>query len=346
MQSSPEVRANSLSNHRILFIVLTNVISIACLVWVLHDANLGELRHEIEQLNWWWIGVAMISDVLVYVWDGWRWTLLLTPVQPVSFWHSLRAVYVGLFANEVLPLRAGEVIRCFLQSRWNHVPLSVSLASHLIEGIFDGIWLMLCLFITIRLTPHVPKFVVDGGYVLGILILITAIFLAVAMYWKEQTLDALARAKWLKWVHVLIKDLHLIGHSRYLYFAALISLPYLLAQVVPIYAVMRAYGQLDDLGLLAAFTMMVILRLGSVVPQAPGNLGAYQFLTVVSLLLFGVHHGLAKRFSLVLWAVITLPMLVVGFLALALTGVRMHTLHREAQDKMNSREPEPVTGHK
>ena len=69
MQSSPEVRANSLSNHRILFIVLTNVISIACLVWVLHDANLGELRHEIEQLNWWWIGVAMISDVLVYVWD-------------------------------------------------------------------------------------------------------------------------------------------------------------------------------------------------------------------------------------------------------------------------------------
>jgi uncharacterized membrane protein YbhN (UPF0104 family) len=314
------------------------------LAWVLHDANIGQLRYEIERLNWWWIAAAMASDLLVYVWDAWRWTLLLTPVQPVSFWHTLRAVYVGLFANEVLPLRAGEVIRCFLQSRWNHVPLSISLATHLIERIFDGVWLMACLFLTIRMAPRVPKFVVDGGFVLGLLVVVTAIFLAIAMYWKEQTLDTLARAKWLGWVHALVKDLHLIGHSRYLYFAALISLPYLLMQVLPIYGVIRAYQQLDDLSLLAAFTMMVILRLGSVVPQAPGNLGAYQFLTVVSLLLFGVHHGLAKRFSLVLWAVITVPMLVVGFLALALTGVRMHTLHREAQAKMSAQAAPAVSG--
>lgn len=343
MPSSPDVRSDSFSGRRALIIILTNIFSIGCLIWVLHDANLGELRYEIAGLNWWWVAVAMISDVLVYAWHGWRWTLLLTPVKPVSIWQSLRAVYVGLFANEVLPLRAGEVIRCFLQSRWNDLPLSVSLASALIERIFDGVWLITCLVITIRSVPHLPKFLVDGGYVLAIVILIVACFLAVAMYWKEQTLDALAKARWLNWVHVLVKDLHLIGHSRYLYFAFLISLPYLLTQVIPIYALFRAYDQLDDLGLLAAFAMMVILRLGAVVPQAPGNLGAYQFLTVLSLLLFGVEKALAKRFSLVLWAVVTLPLLIVGFVALAITGVRMHELHREAQKKIQSREPQPAS---
>ena len=29
---------------------------------------------------------------------------------------------VGLFANEVLPLRAGELIRCFLMARWSKIP--------------------------------------------------------------------------------------------------------------------------------------------------------------------------------------------------------------------------------
>jgi uncharacterized protein (TIRG00374 family) len=330
-------------SHRIFFVV-TNLVSLGCLIWVLHDANLGELRHEVPQLNWWWVALALTSDVLVYLWHGWRWTLLLTPVKPISFRQSVKAVYVGLFANEILPLRAGEVIRCFLQARWNAVPLSVSLASVLIERIFDGVWLLVGLFLTIHYVPGVHQSIIDGAYLLGTLIVLTATFLGVAMYWKEQTLDALAKAKWLKWVHILVKDLHLIGHSRYLYFAALISLPYLITQVVPIYAMVRAYHPLDGLPLIAACAMMVILRLGAVVPQAPGNLGAFQALAVVGLLLFHVPRALAKRFSVLLWAAVTLPLLLVGFIALAMTGANMQDLHREAQDEMNAREPRPGAG--
>ena len=39
-------------------------------------------------------------------------------------------------------------------------------------------------------------------------------------------------ARWFGWVHVLIKDLHLIGHSRYLYYAFGLSLPFLILQIV------------------------------------------------------------------------------------------------------------------
>jgi hypothetical protein len=123
-------------------------------------------------------------------------------------------------------------------------------------------------------------------------------------------------------LNVVIEDLHIIGHSKYLYFSVLTSLPYLLMQMVPIYALARGYPGFD-LTIGQAATLMVILRLGSVVPQAPGNVGTFQALTVVGLALFGVTGGVAKRFSLVMWSVITLPLLIAGFIALAVTGMRM-----------------------
>jgi uncharacterized membrane protein YbhN (UPF0104 family) len=76
---------------------------------------------------------------------------------------------------------------------------------------------------------------------------------------------------------------------------------------------------------------MVILRLVSVVPQAPGNLGTFQAAAVFALILFGVDSSLAKRFSFVMWAVITLPLLIVGFIALAITGLRLSEIRRRAE---------------
>jgi uncharacterized membrane protein YbhN (UPF0104 family) len=115
-----------------------------------------------------------------------------------------------------------------------------------------------------------------------------------------------------------------------LYISALASLPYLLLQVLPIYALARGYGIPLTLG--QGFALMVILRLISVVPQAPGNLGTFQAAAVFGLMLFGVDDSLARRFSFVMWAVITLPLLIVGFFALAITGLKLSELRREAQE--------------
>ncbi len=326
---------------RTVAIIVINLASLACLVWVLRGSGMSNLHHEVAHLHWPWVAVSAVSGILVYTWQAWRWSLLLAPVKPVSVGHSLRAIFVGLFANELLPLRAGEIVRCFLQGRWSQIPLSVVLASALIERIFDGVWLMACLFAAFRSAPHMPRFLVDGAYVLGAVILVVAAFLATAMYWREQTLDALVKAKWLAWVHVLVQDLHLIGHSRYLYMAFFLSMPYLLMQVIPIYALFQAYAPLAYLGWTPAFVTMVVLRLGAVVPQAPGSLGAFNALTVVSLLLFHVPRALAKRFSILLWVVITIPLLFTGFIALAITGIKMDELRRHAE-AAKSAAPEPA----
>ena len=86
---------------------------------------------------------------------------------------------------------------------------------------------------------------------------------------------------------------------------------------------------------------MVILRLGAVVPQAPGNVGTYNGITVVGLMLFGVPKPVAKRFSIILWTAITVPLLLAGFIAVAVTGVKMGDLHKDAKAQMRKRDAQP-----
>jgi glycosyltransferase 2 family protein len=317
--------------RKTVFLGGTWALSLACLVWVLHDIDFTSLIDNVEHMHWGWVAVAMISDILVYCYQGWRWSLVLRPLSKIPVWQTAKAIYVGLFANEVLPFRTGEVIRCYLLGRWTTLPFSVTLSSALIERIFDGVWLVSCLLVAMRLV-HLPKYLLEGGTTLAIFVLAGAALLGAAMYWKEDAHAALSGNRFLRKVAVLIEDLHIIGHSRYLYISGMASLPYLLLQVIPIYALGQAYD--IDLTLTDAFIVMVLLRFSSVVPQAPGNLGLFQAAAVLALKAIGVEESISKEFAIVLWAVITLPLLGGGFLALAVTGLRINELRHEAHSNL------------
>ena len=328
----PVERTRKLRSWAIL--IATNLLSLVCLIWVLNGAGLQHIWGEVRHMHWRWVAVAVGADIGVYLLHGWRWKLLLRPIEDVRYADCVEAIYVGLFANEVLPLRAGELIRCFLLSRSTAIPISVTFASALIERIFDGVWLMLCFFLTLHLGP-LPAVLLNGGYILGVMIIILAVVIGYAMYAKKQSLDLVFGWSWPRWFNTLIDDLHLIGHSRYLYYAFIVSGAYLIAQILPIYALVMASDL--DVPWTASFTMMVLLRLSSIVPQAPGNLGSFQWVAARTLIMFGLFAAHAKRFSLILWAVVTLPLIVIGCIALAITGVNMTHLHKQAAAAANDR---------
>ena len=308
-------------------IILANLVSLICMTWVLKGAGLSSIWGEVHHMRWAWVCVAMAFDGAVYLLHGVRWKMLLRPVSNIPFLQALIAIYVGLFTNEVFPLRAGELVRCFLLSQSTDIPVSVTFASALIERIFDGIWLMACFFVTLQM-GRLPGVLLKGGYFLGALIVVLSAVLAFAMYARKQSLDKVFGIAWPKWFNTLIDDLHLIGHSRYLYYAFGVSGLYMLAQTLPIYCLVRA--NVLPVSWMASFTMMVLLRLSSVVPQAPGNLGAFQWVAAQTLIMFGLGVAHAKRFSLILWAVVTLPLLVIGFAAVTMEGINLSHLHREA----------------
>jgi hypothetical protein len=313
---------------RWVVLVLINLASLGCLVWALRDASFGDFKDDVVTLNYAWVALAVAIELSVYLTQAVRWRLVLQPVVSLSFRQAVRAIYVGLVPSEVLPFRGGEAVRGFLVSRWTQLPFSVSMASVLIEREFDGIWLWLGLWLSLRYV-ELPK---QLGYVndtLGLFVLGGAVILALALFRPRPPRSALRRRGWRHHLAVLMDDLALIGHSRYLYFALLQSVPYLLLQVLPIWAAFQAYG--FDLGLGAAVALMLILRLSSIVPQAPVNLGLFQILTKQFLVrAYDVDPGDAGRFSVVLWCVVKLMPLLAGFIALAITGAKLGELRKGA----------------
>jgi uncharacterized membrane protein YbhN (UPF0104 family) len=297
-------------------IVLINLASLGFLAWTLRDAELGDLRSDFDALNWWWIALAIVAELSVY------------------FWHAARAIYAGLFASEVLPFRAGEVLRCYLVSRWTGVPFSVSAASVLIERVFDGIWLC----IGLALTFEFIEFPRQLGYVnagLAVFVLAGTVLLAVALFQPKREAAPLPERGWRRRLTVLRYDLALIGHSWDLLFALLQSVPYLLMQAVPVWALFQAYD--FGLGLGPAFALMVVLRLASTVPQAPASLGLFQYVTKEVLeRAFGFDSPEAARFSLVLWGVIKLPALAAGFTAMVVTGAKLDEAKKVADQHVGS----------
>lgn len=320
--------------------ILTYVVSFACLWWVLRQAHWQEFRTDVRDIGWGWVVLAVVADILVYVCHGWRWSMLLAPIDRIPVLRSIQSVYVGLFANEVLPFKPGEIIRCYLQSRWKDIPFSVTLSSALIERFFDGLLLGVALIVAVWRTPDMPMGIEVGAWALGGVLVVGAVLLGIAVFHKDRATTALSGEGWHRHIRILIHDLHLIGHSRYLYYAAALTVPYLALQVVPVYASMRAYGFADAAWSDAA-VLTICLRLSSVIPQAPGNVGTFNYITSQILTRVAKYGSdVAGRFSILLWIVVTLPLVAVGLLALMFTGTHIRDLHLEAKSEL----PESTQG--
>src|SRR5579872_6985346 len=141
-------------------------LSVASLIWVFHGFNLQQTLADLASLDWRYVVIAVIFELLVYLCHAWRWNMLLAPIARVPFWRSVQAIFIGLYANDILPLRTGEVIRCYLVAHWNGIPISLSFSSAVIERILDGIWLVVALLITTRPVP-LPGYLVEGTEVMG-----------------------------------------------------------------------------------------------------------------------------------------------------------------------------------
>ena len=132
----------------------------------------------------------------------------------------------------------------------------------------------------------------------------------------------------------VVEGIHAMGNWRTMLAASGASLVYLWLQIVPVWALMEGYGL--DLSIWAAAAVYIVLRLGTVIPNAPGNAGLYQFFCVLGLGLFNVPKSTAVGFSLMMFGVLTLPLLIGGFVAVALTGLKLKDIRSRAGASVRS----------
>jgi glycosyltransferase 2 family protein len=316
---------------------LVYAISLACLLWVYHDFNWRAELPRIQKIYWPWMMVAVGTDILVYVIQGWRWDMVLAPIQRLSLWRTVQAIYIGLFANEILPFRTGELIRTYLISSWNRISFPVVLSSALIERMMDGVWLILA-FVAVSQFIEVSDALQVGAATLGLIVLLIAVILAFAVFNKRFTHHVVTRHRWSTALRSMVEAMNVMGRAKTFPKAFLASSLYLLLQVIPVYAIIHGYG-VTSITLADAAVVTVILRLSTVVPGLPGNLGLFNAAAYTALhRLLGVDAQTAKSLSAVLFVLITVPLLAAGSLALALSGSRMMELYRRARDHSGNEE--------
>jgi len=297
-------------------------VAAACLVWVFHDVKLGALWNSVGRIEWGWIGLAVVFDVASYVCQGARWALLLRHGGAISTAQTTQAIYAGLFVNEILPLRVGEVLRMWLAARWMKTRMTAVASSILVERFFDAIWLTLTVGLTVLFVP-LPRYLVDAEEALAAIVFVaTAVFLFAVF--RKRTPPKKEPGRLRRLLDGLSGGIADIGRSRRLYASFGVSALLLLLQILAYWLVMRGYGMV--LSFWQGAAVLLILHLGTAAPGAPSNVGTYQFFTVLGLTLFGVDKTAATGFSVVVFVILTIPLWAIGSLAFARAGLTLRNV--------------------
>jgi uncharacterized protein (TIRG00374 family) len=323
------------SRGRIIKSMLGWSVGIACLAWVLHDIHIERLLQDVGRIQWTWIVAAVVLDIVSYFAQGIRWRLLLAPLGRITSLQTTQAIYVGLFTNEILPLRIGEVVRTYLVSRRLSTGFMTVVPSLLVERFFDGVWLAAGIAAT-ALLVELPPSLTDAADILGIAVLIAAAVLAIVVFRRgasrpmsnqSNTSKRGIGAKILAFFDKIGVGIRQIGFSRFFWGSFAVSSLIVVSQILSFWFVMIAYG--IKISLWAGAAVLLIEHLGTTIPNAPSNLGTYQFFTVLGLSLFGIDKTTASGFSMVVFIVLTLPLWLFGFFALLKSGMTLKQIRSE-----------------
>jgi uncharacterized protein (TIRG00374 family) len=314
--------------------VLVYGCAVACLTWVFHGVHPRRLLASMAIANWGFVALAVTVDVLTYVLQGIRWKLLLAPVGRLSSLRATQGIYAGLFTNELLPLRVGEFVRAFLVSRWLSLGLTSVLPSMVVERFLDALWLAAGIALAAIFVP-LPNNLVLAGELLGSIVLGAILLFLWIVFRRERQLERNDGSSSLRFlagfsglVSRLAGGLRDIGTSRRLYLAALLSAAMLACQALALWFMVLACG--IELPFWAGMVVLLVVRLGTAIPNAPANVGSFQFFTVLGLGLFGVEKTVAAGFSIVYFLALTAPLWTLGLLAISRAGVSLLTIRLEA----------------
>src|SRR4051794_35487173 len=123
--------------RRWFVLALGVMISIVFLVYGLQGLSLTDVWAKISHANFFWL-LPGIAVYFLAVWGRtWRWHYLLRPLKPVPLSRLFPIVVIGYMGNNVYPFRAGEVIRAYVLKRNEGVKVTASLATIIVERIFD-----------------------------------------------------------------------------------------------------------------------------------------------------------------------------------------------------------------
>jgi len=314
------------SRGRLLKILLGLAVSSGLVVYLFSRADLSAIGARLADTHWGFLAASSALNLGSLWARSRRWGYLFPPgARPSGLFN---AVMIGYMANNLLPLRAGEVVRAYVVTRrgqrfWTTVTTMV------VERVLDGLAIGL-LLASLFLLISIPR---DLEWAALVFLSVDLVLLALLGVF------ALAPARCQRLVRILVSgrpalaaraerllvtfDVGLAGLRAPRHVLPMIGWSCAIwgALVMSIWAGFRAARL--DLPVAAAWTTLGFLGLGVSLPSSPGFVGVVQAAVVTALRLFDVPYDDALSFSLLLHVSQFVPITVWGLVLLFVEQVSL-----------------------
>ncbi len=317
------------------------LVSAGFLTYALGKLNLPQVWVAMQSARYGWI----LPGVAVYflgVWARtWRWHYMLRPIKGVPLGRLFPIVCIGYFGNNIYPARAGELIRAYVLRRTEGISISASLATIVVERIFDGVVMLLFVFVGLPLAADLPgdwqTFVILFSLLffgaLGVFFLVAASpsrAEAVYVWMIERLVPERLRPSARGFADRFMEGLSCLRSTRDVLMIFVTSVVIWLAETTKYWFVMHAFD--FSVSFFVLMLMNGVVNLWTTIPSAPGYVGTFdapgiEILDVVG----GVDRNVAGAYTLVLHAALWLPITVLGAWYMWRLSVSWQDLGRAAQ---------------
>lgn len=303
-------------------ILIGVAVSLVFIWWALRGLELDQVWYYLRMARYGWI-VPGVAVYFLAVWARtWRWHYLLRPVKAVSLRRLFPVVCIGYFGNNVYPARAGEVIRAFVLRRNEGVSVSASLATIIVERVFDGLVMLLFVFFALPFVgaEHIPPvyratvILASGLFFAALLVFLWMAFdprrtAAVYRFFADRLIPGRFRPPLDGFYERFMAGLHFLRSGRDVLMVFVTSLVIWLTETVKYWFVMHAFSfAVSFVGLML---MNGVVNLTTTLPSAPGYIGTFEVGARV-LEALGVDYGLAFGYTIVLHAALWFPITALG----------------------------------
>jgi glycosyltransferase 2 family protein len=302
-------------------------ISLIFLYIALRGLRLNELGEAFRQANYWWV----IPGVIVFfidVWArAWRWHYLLKPLKSIPTSKLFPTVTIGYFGNNILPARAGELLRAIVLKKDEEIPISASLATIIVERVFDGVVMLGFVFVNL---PELALLTSSSGFigdirslaVIGTVVFIGALlaFLAAAMFPErtqaivERVTNRLAPQRYQEKILGLsdrfLGGLAALRSPRGVLMVFVTTVVIWLLETGKYWFLMHAFPFK-----VSFFTLMLmngIVNLATTIPSAPGYVGTFDAPGIAVLQAYNVPQAIAAAYTLSLHIALWFPITALG----------------------------------
>lgn len=320
------------------------LISAVFLYVAFRGQDFGEIRDAILQANLWWVPVGL-SLYFLGVWvRAIRWRILLRPLTTVPTAQSLLPiVIVGFMANNVLPLRAGELVRSLMLDRKHGVRKTSALATIAVERIFDGLTMLAFLALSmafVSLTSELRHLaLISFGLFAGLLIGLFLLTFAGSLVERimQLVLGPLPRSVSDRIERMMESFLGGLGSLRSrgdLAKVAGTSVIAWLCEASMYFVLAMGFGGAVRSSMNAAVTLLTtaVANLSTLIPGAPGYVGQFEYgVKLVLSEVVGISEGQALAYAILVHAVLYFPITIIGIVIWFRQELSLAQLNREPE---------------